>query len=150
MGGYSPLAVSKTIRHSNAVAAGTSTITPSAGIDCQGFNHCRFIVLWGAIVSGGAQSAKVQQSSDDGSSDAYADLTGTSVTVADDDDNQLTIIDINNPAERYLKCIVLRATQNSTVDGIIAILSRHDTPVSSQDATVQGWEEHNQPAEGTA
>jgi hypothetical protein len=147
---YSRVANSKTVRHSNAVAAGQTTITPSAGIDTQGYSHCRFIVLWGTITATGVQSAKVQQSSDDGVADTFADLTGTSVSVADDDDNKMTIIDINNPAERYLKCIISRATADSVVDGIIAILSRHDTAPTAQDSTVQGWEQHDQPAEGTA
>lgn len=140
----------KAIRHSNAVAAGTTTITPSAGIDMQGFRGCRFTVLWGAIVAAGVQSAEVHSSLDDGSDDAFTALLGSKVTVADDDDTKMTIIDVYEPRERFLKCIINRATQNSTVDGIIADLyDPTDAPVT-QDSTVQGSELHHAPAEGTA
>lgn len=137
-------------RVSNAVAAGTSAVTSSA-VDMKGYENCLFVVAFGAIVSGAATSIKVQQSSDDGSTDAYSDLEGTSVTVADDDDNQLAYVEIARPTKRYLKCIVSRATQNSTVDAIIAVLSGNkDTPTTHDATTVLGGELHVTPAEGTA
>ena len=139
-----------TLRHSNAVAAGTTAITPSSGVNMAGYSACRFIVSWGAITASGVQSVEVHQSSDDGSSDAYTALAGTKVTVADDDDNKLTIIDIQHPGECYLKCIVNRATQNSAIDGIIAMLSMAKTQPASEHADVQGYELHDGMAEGTA
>ena len=116
--------ISKTIlvtRHHGAEAAGVTTITPSAGIDMQGYRTCMFVVAFGAIVSGAATSIEVHTSSDDGAGDSFTALLGSGVTVADDDDNTYVTIEINTPIERYLKLIVNRATQNSTVDGIIAI-----------------------------
>ncbi len=140
----------KTVRHSNAVAAGQTTITPSIGVDTKGFRTCRFVVLWGAITSGGAQSIAVHTSSDDGDADSYTALTGTGVTVADNDDNKLTIVEVVKPRERYLKCIISRATQDSAIDGILAELGDPDTAPISQDATVADAEIHHAPAEGSA
>ena len=141
----------KFIRHSDAVAAGTSTITPSSGVDTQGFEACTFLAAFGAIVAGAATSIKVQQSDDDGVADAYSDLEGTSVTVADDDDNQVFYVEVVNPLKRYLKLIVSRATQNSTVDGIFAVLTGAKTIPTTHDATtIGGGETHVSPAEGTA
>ena len=138
----------KQVRHSNAVAAGTSTITPSDGIDMRGFRGCRFTILWGTITASGVQSAAIHTSKDDGSSDSFTALADTKVTVADSDDNKTTIIDIYEPRERFLKCIISRATQNSVIDGIIADLyDPQDAPVT-QDGTVQGSELHVAPAEG--
>jgi hypothetical protein len=137
-------------RVSNAVAAGTSTVT-SSSVDMKGYENCLFVVAFGAIVSGGVQSVKVQQSSDDGSTDAYSDLEGTSVSVADNNDNQLVYVEIARPTKRYLKCIVSRATQNSTVDAIIAVLSGNkDMPTTHDATTVLGGETHVSPEEGTA
>lgn len=135
---------------SNTAAAGTSTVTSSA-IDMAGYEGCKIYVKFGAIVSGAATSIKAQQSSDDGGSDAYADLAGTSQTVADTDDNKVFIIDIVRPQERYLKAIVSRATQNSTVESIVAVrYGAKKLPATDDSATVGGREQHVSPAEGTA
>ena len=141
----------KIIRHSPAVAAGTSTITPSAGVDCHGYESCLFIVAFGTIVTSAATSIKVQQSSDDGVADGYSDLLGTSVTIADDQDNKLAYIEIVRPEKRYLKLIVSRATQNSTVDGVVAVLSGAKYAPTTHDTTVITTSEtHFWPIEGTA
>ena len=138
------------IRISNAAAAATTDITSSA-VDMQGFEGCIFIVTMGAITSGAVTSVKLQQSSDDGGSDAYADLEETSVTVADDDDNQVVIVDIKFPRERYLKCIVDRGTQNAVVDGIVALrYGSREQPATNDSSTVVSREVHCSPAEGTA
>ena len=119
----------KVIRIMNGVAAGTSAQTSSA-VDMAGYDAVKFYTLFGAITSGAATSVKVQQSSDDASADAYADLTGTSVTVADDDDNQVVVHDIIAPRERYLKVVISRATQNAVIDGVIAVRVEPRTTLS--------------------
>lgn len=141
----------KVTRHSNAVAAGSTVITPASGIDMQGFEVCTFIAAFGAIVSAAATSIEVHQSSDDGSADAYTALLGSKVTVADTDDNKVVIVEIVKPRERYLKLIVNRATQNATLDGIIAVQSQPRKAPTTHDATtVVTPETHASPAEGTA
>lgn len=141
----------KMTRHSNAVAAGSSDITPSSGIDMANFEGCMFVVEFGAIVASGVQSIEVHTSSDDGVADSYTALIGSNVTVADDDDNQIFYVDVYRPRERYLKLIVNRATQNSTVDGITAIqYEPRNMPVTHDSTTVGGGEIHVSPAEGTA
>jgi len=107
-------------RVSNAVAAGTSDIN-SSSVDTDNCQTVGFIVSFGAIVASAATSVKLQQSSDDGGSDAFADLSGASITVADTDDNTLVLIEITEPQERYVRCVVDRGTQNATVDSITAI-----------------------------
>lgn len=139
----------KTVRLSNAVAAGVTTINSSV-LDTQGANGARFLTAFGAIVAGAVTSVKIQQGNLADGSD-MADLEGTSITVADDDDNQVVVHEIHNPRERYLRVVVLRATQNSTVDAIVAELIRpRVSPTSDDTATVVGREIHVSPAEGTA
>lgn len=141
----------KFIRHENAVAAGTTLITPTNGVDTAGFDNCCFVVALGAIVAGAVTSIKVQQSDDDGSSDTYDDLAGSAQTIADTDDNKLFLVDIKRPAKRWLKLLVSRGTQNATLDGIVAVLYNGTTcPVTHDATTVGGSEVHHTPAEGTA
>jgi hypothetical protein len=139
----------KFTRVSNAAAAGTSAIN-SAVIDTKGFKGTTFIVAFGTIVENAVTSVKVQQGAASNLSDA-ADLEGTSISVADDDDNQIVIVEIDDARERYLRCVVSRATQNSTVDGIVAMQHNADEePVTHDASTVVGSEYHLAPAEGTA
>lgn len=139
----------KVIRVKNAVAAGQTTVD-SDTVDTAGFESVEFMVLWGAITAGGAQSAKLQQGKASNLSDA-ADLAGTAQTVADSDDNKVTRLELIRPQERYVRARVLRATQDSVLDGIIAILRGPRVEPITQDTTVQGTPECAiEPDEGTA
>jgi len=138
-------------RHSNAVAAGTSTITPANGIYMAGYDSVTFLVLWGTITTSGAQSIEVHSSSDDGDSDSYTALASTKVTVADSDDNKVTYVTVHHPPEDYVLCVVNRATQNSVLDGIVAVQYNGSvTRPVTQGSTVSGGETHVWPAEGSA
>lgn len=139
----------KFMRVSNAAAAATTAITSSA-IDTKGFETVTIAVAMGAITSGAVTSVKAQQSSDDGSADAYSDLEGTSQSIADDADNNIVLLEIDNPRKRYLKAVITRGTQNAVVDGIFAILGKPKIAPVTQDATVESTEYHHAPAEGTA
>jgi hypothetical protein len=131
----------------NAVAAGT-TDQNSSSVDMKGFAGCQFVAMFGAITATAVTSVKVQTSSDDST---FNDLEGTSITVADDDDNQAVVVDIGNPQERYLRCTIDRGTANAVIDGVIALQYLPDTePVTHDTTTVVGSEFHHAPAEGTA
>lgn len=129
-------------------SAGTSDLTSEA-VDTFGFEEVTFITLFGAITSGAVTSTKAQQC--DTSGGTYADLASTAISVADTDDNKVSVSSIYRPRERYLKHIIDRGTQNAVVDGVLVILSRPTTtaPVT-HDATVIAAEYHSSPAEGTA
>lgn len=139
----------KIVRHSAGVTAGTSTVTPSAGINTAGYNAVLFLVAVGAITSTGVPSIKVQQSSDDGSTDGYSDLEGTAYSITDADDDGVIAVEIIRPVKQYLKLILTRATANCVLDGIFAILSNPIGPLPITQTTL-GNEVHVSPAEGTA
>lgn len=141
----------KLIRHSNAIAAGQTTVTPASGVDVTGFAGCLFLVHWGTIVATGVQSAEVHTSSDDGVGDAFTALAGSKVVVADDDDNKITWIDVRGPVEKFLKCIINRGTADSTIDGISAIVYGAPTiPQTQAHATISGGKLLISAAEGVA
>ncbi len=131
------------------VAAGAADVSSDI-VDTAGYDGVRFIVGFGAIVSGAATSIKVQQNSAN-SGTGMADLAGTAITVADTDDNQMAISEIIRPIKRYLRVATLRATQNSTIDFVIVELFKaRSMPVTQDTATTIGVEVFQSPAEGTA
>lgn len=131
------------------VAAGTSDVNSDI-VDMQNFEGVRFLVGFGAITSGAVTSIKVQQGAASDMSDA-ADLLGTGVTVADNDDNQVAIVEVYKPRERYLRVTTDRGTQNAVIDFAIAELwGAKKLPITDDTATTIGNEVHISPAEGTA
>lgn len=143
--------MTKITRHSVAVAAGSTAITPSGAIDMANFEGVMFMASFGAITAGAVTSIKIQQSDDDGASDAYSDLEGTSITVADDADDKVFYVDVFKPEKRYVKMIVSRATQNAVLDSILAMqYGPRKLPTIHDSTTVGGGEFHASPAEGTA
>lgn len=140
----------KLTRVSNAVAAGTDDTTSCAVIDMQNFGSVTFIAAFGVITATAATSIKVQQGAIANMSDA-ADLLGTSVSVAADDDNQIVAVEVVEPLERYVRLQIIRSTANAVIDGVIAIQCNPKlAPTTHDSTTVVGTELHASPAEGTA
>lgn len=137
----------KTTRVMNAVAAGTSD-QDSSSVDMLDYEGVRFTVSFGTITGSAVTSIRAGQSANDSS---WADLLGTDITVADDDDNQVAILDIWRPIDRYVRCTVKRATQNAVIDGVVAEqYGPRVLPPTNDSSTVVGQEIHTSPAEGTA
>jgi hypothetical protein len=130
------------------LAAGTTDVT-SQIVDTAGYEGVRFLIGWGAIVGGAVTSIKARQGQLSNMSDA-ADLTGTAQTIADTDDNKVTIVDIWRPLERYVDLSIDRGTANATIDFILVELYGTRKQPVTQDSTVQGSEIFASPEEGTA
>lgn len=140
----------KTVRVSNAVAAGTTNIDCTA-VDLAGFDSVRFICLAGTLTATQVTSLKAAQSSDNGSSDDWTDIEGSSAgPYTDSDSNDMLVLDIRKPGKQYVRATVVRGTANAVIDGVIAELyNARDLPVT-QDATVIDSHKLVSPAEGTA
>ena len=94
---------------------------------------------------------KAQQSTDDGDSDSFTDLEGTAIAYTSDDDNKVAVLEINCPLERYVRPVVITATANGVIDGVIAVQTKPNVePVTHDSSTVLSAEFHHAPAEGTA
>ena len=140
---------SKVTRVLNAVAAGTSDQTGSV-IDMANFDSVTFYVAFGTITTGAATSIKVQQGQQSDGSD-MADLAGTSVTIADTDDNKIAFVEVNRPLERYVRVYVDRGTQNAVIDAAWAVQTAPRVkPVTHDSTTVVTPEFWLSPSEGTA
>ena len=121
-------------------ATGTTTIL-SAAYDMNNFEGITFIVRLGTPAAN--NSIKVSQCATSGGS--YADLTGTSVTHATN--NQL-MVTVGRPSKQYIKCNVVRGT-STTIDSLVAIQwgAKNVRPVTQPTSTS---EEYTAPLEGTA
>ena len=98
------------------IAAGAAGATNINGtiLDMADFEGVLVIVQTGPIVAGAVTSIKMQQDSASGMGGAQ-DLLGSGQTIADTDDNKTFYIDFHRPQKRYVRLVVLRATQNATV-----------------------------------
>lgn len=134
---YQDVKITK-LMNSTTGAAGTSNLLSTA-LDMKGYDSVMFVISWGTITSGGVQSAYVTSADSAGGTYTAHDLTGSRVTVADTDDDLLTVINVVRPSREFLKVGIFRATQNAVVESIVAYQyrGRHDGPIT-QPASVQG------------
>lgn len=140
----------KVVKVKDLTAAGL-TVVQSSGVSLAGYNGVLFVVTVQAIAAGGVQSINAQQSDDDGSADAYNDLEGTKVDIADDDDNQVFFVDVFEPEKEYARLQLNRATANSAFGEVYAILyDPKEVPVDNNRTDEITGEAHVSPAEGTA
>lgn len=135
----------KFTRVSDAVAAGTTDVNCTS-VDMSGFDAVAFVAAFGTITSSAVTSIKVQGSSDNST---FVDLEGTSVTVADDDDNQLFIAEVLRPSYRYIRLVIDRGTANAVIDSVTAIQHTPRYAPVTQPATTT-VEVNVAPAAGTA
>lgn len=129
----------KRTRVLNAVAAGTSNQSGSV-IDMAGFEGVIFEILFGTLTATQVTGAKVQVGNASDLSDAV-DLIGVTVgPMADDDDNQILVVEVARfpiGAYRYCRVVVTRGTANAVIDGAIAIqYGARKLPESDDSTTV--------------
>ncbi len=80
-----------------------------------------------------------------------ADLAGTAIAIADDDDNQIFILDIVKPRERYVRVVVDKDTTNACAESAIYVgYGPRVMPVALTLTDEVTYEKHVSPAEGTA
>lgn len=124
--------------------AGTSTVD-SDSIDMANYTGVVFFTSYGTAATD--NGCHIESSSDDGSSDSFADLTGTEALSGSSDED--VWLDLRNPRERYVRASCLRGT-SSTLETVWAF--RYGGRSLPTDNTTTGTitgEKHNSPAEGT-
>ena len=135
--------VKVTMVKADSTTAGTAVTSDS--VDMAGFEGVMFWVEMDTVNA--ANFANLAQSSDDGSSDAFADLTGTKVVPGDDGDTAM--IDVYRPVERYVRMEVDRGGADTVLGEIWALqYGAHKKP-TTHGSTIDS-ELHISPAEGTA
>ena len=125
---------------------GQGTVT-SAEVDVSNFEGALFMVAMGDITSGAATTCYVRSAAATGMGSA-AQLDGTLLTIADDDDDLIQVMDVYRPLEPFLDVQVTRATQNSEVEDITVLLygprkmpTTHDSGTVADMTVVAGPED---------
>ena len=96
--------------------------TDGTGIDTRGYHQALVVLNVGTVTT--SLDVKVQQSSDDGSSDAYADISGaafTQVTTANDVTVYVARVNLD-ATERYIRVVGtgVGASQSYGVDVVLS------------------------------
>jgi hypothetical protein len=122
-------------RVNNSAAAATTEIDSSI-LDMQDWDGVLFLALLNTVVDNCVLTLKAQGNTANSTS-GMADLTGSSATLtAASSSNGVLAVNVYRPIKRYLRAVLLRTTQNATLDGIIAIQYRGRVNPSTQPATV--------------
>ena len=103
------------------LAAGTTTKT-SAGIDLATYNpqgSLYFECTLGTITATGTGVFKIQYSDDNS---LWTDVTGGTISWADTMSDQKLAIEVIRPTHRYYRTSIARATANSVITRVSAIL----------------------------
>jgi len=129
-------------------ASGTSAVEGTV-IDMSGWDGVICVVTMAAITTGAATSVKWQQNIIDSAS-GMADLLGTSITIADSDDDELFIMDLYKPLERYVRTVISKATQAAGASAIYIQYRGSKAPIDNSVTGESTYELHISPAEGTA
>jgi len=119
----------------------TSGALNGTGVNCQGFETLTVVVNIGAITASSNYSltVKLQESSDDGSTDAYADITGaTTPTVLNAGQNEPYIIEVNlSEVEQYVRPVVTAGSSSGGLVGVTFLLSNpREAPVTQVNTVV--------------
>lgn len=121
----------------SAVAAQTEVL--SSVLDMQGFDGVMFVALLGDITATSVLTLTVKGNSANSTSSptpVTQAATGAFTAAASDADNKVLVVDIYDPALRYVFASLTRTVANAVVDGIIAIQYMADLRPTTQDATV--------------
>lgn len=130
-------------------ASGTADRT-GAIMDMQGYEGIVAIVKCAAVHDSATYSIKMQQDTDSAGG-TMADLEGTGITIAGTDDNQVFMIEVHRPRERYVRLYVDKDTSNACAESAVYVLyGPKEMPVSNTVADAVTSEVHASPAEGTA
>lgn len=99
-----------------APAAGVAATTDIEGaiVDMANFEILVAVVTFGAITGGAVTHIQWEHGDAANLSDA-ADVAGSKVVIADDDDEKTFILELRKPRKRYVRLKVDRGTQNAVV-----------------------------------
>ena len=130
-------------------ASGTADRT-GAIMDMLGYEGIVAIVKCASVHNSATYSIKMQEDSDSAGG-TMADLEGTGITIAGTDDDQLFMIEVYRPRERYVRLYVDKDASNACAESAIYVLyGPKELPVSNNVDDAVTSEIHASPAEGAA
>jgi hypothetical protein len=135
-------------RVSNAVSAGTGT-TDCTIIDTKGYDEVTFVLSLGTVVNNGVVTFQIAQADTNVTGDMVVSTATTGAITSDGTtialSNKDLILTVTKPKYRYLEAQVVRATQNATINGVMAILSKPRVNPTTQGSSVYSSAIHASP-----
>lgn len=128
----------KITRVANAAAAAQTEVLSSV-LDMQGYDGVMFVAILGDITATSVLTltAKGNTASSTSSPTPVTQVATAAFTAgASDADNKVLVVDVFDPALRYVFASLTRTTANAVVDGIIAIQYTAALRPTTQDASV--------------
>lgn len=128
----------KITRVANAAAAAQTEVLSSV-LDMQGYDGVMFVALLGDITATSVLTltAKGNTASSTSSPTPVTQVATAAFTAgASDADNKVLVVDVFDPALRYVFASLTRTTANAVVDGIIAIQYTAELRPTTKDASV--------------
>jgi len=142
--------LSDSIKISIALAyAEANAAREGAVLDMEGFDGVIGIVHCAAIAGSAVGDIHFEQDNAVGMGGA-ADLEGTAIAIADDDDDQIFACDLYRPREQFVRAVVTKNGANNQAESAIYIQYKaRKEPVVNTEADVLTLEQHASPDEGT-
>ncbi len=100
-------------------ASGTA-VRSGATADMEGYDGIMAVMHCAAIAGSAVGDIHFETATDSGFSGG-TDLLGTAIAVADDDDNQIFVAELNKPLERYVRAVVTKDTTNAQAESVLYI-----------------------------
>ncbi len=131
-----------------AYASGTATRN-GAILDMTGYEGVVAIAVNATLASSAVGDIHWEQGAESDLSDA-ADLEGTAIAIADDDDDQIFGSELIRPTDRYVRAVITKDASHAQAETVIYIRygSRKDPQDNNVDDTIT-TEIHITPDEGT-
>lgn len=119
-------------------ASGTATVKASAtGFDTSGYENVAFILSLATIATGATTSFKVQESNTAVDDAGFTDITSaTATTIADDDDNQLRIVEVR-PTKKYVRGLLTKDATNAVGGTVLFCMFNGDDVPITQSSDVE-------------
>ncbi len=131
MTSFATLNPSEFIKPVHSIEAEVYTASKTgASADCRGWAHAVALISLGTISSSNTGTIKIQQSSDDGSVDTFADISGAAYTLTGDDDDTVKAIAVRlHGKERYLRALYTETAtgQSSAISVVICLVGPQDS-----------------------
>jgi len=104
----------------DAISAGKS----SPGVDCKAYEQAMVILKTGTLALNNVTTLTLQHSDDNGGADAYANITGASIVLADSDDDAIFYgkLRLNVAAiKRWVRIHVVSATAAGEYGAVLLV-----------------------------
>jgi hypothetical protein len=130
-------------------AAGTGDTLKGDAVDTTHYAGTGFMLALGTVTDAGASYAKLQHSDTTTDGD-FADIAGSRQNfTATGDSNKICLWSAFKPQKKYLRCVIVRATQNVVILSEQALLYRADILAVTQGSGVKGNIRLARPVTGT-